>query len=363
MSTFAVTVEQIEALHPIEGADRIELAQIGLYRSVVGKGTYSVGDLCVYIPEAAILPDALIEELGLVGKLAGSGKNRVKPVKLRGVLSQGIVCRPKVLCAAEVFLPAYVGIDFADSLGITKWVPEVPVHMAGDVYPYTGFLKWCDIENIKKFPTVFEPREQVIVTEKLHGTCFVSTYETATQTLHVSSKGMAGKQLALQESETNVYWRTAHEYRVKEAAEAIACSLKELYGMDLSHVAIYGEVYGKGIQDLHYGTNKPEFAVFDVQVRDVDGDTAWLPTEDVQVACSVAKLPHVPVLYQGRFDMDEIWEYTYGKETVSGKNSNIREGVVVRSVPERESGVLGGRAIAKFVSDDYLTRKSGTEYE
>jgi hypothetical protein len=35
----------------------------------------------------------------------------------------------------------------------------------------------------------------------------------------------------------------------------------------------------------------------------------------------------------------------------------------VRSAVERHSPLLGGRAIAKFISDDYLTRKGGTEYE
>jgi hypothetical protein len=32
-------------------------------------------------------------------------------------------------------------------------------------------------------------------------------------------------------------------------------------------------------------------------------------------------------------------------------------------VPERRSDVLGGRAIAKLVGSDYLTRKGGTEFE
>jgi len=36
---------------------------------------------------------------------------------------------------------------------------------------------------------------------------------------------------------------------------------------------------------------------------------------------------------------------------------------VIRTADDRHSDTLGGRAIAKVVSDAYLTRKGGTEYE
>jgi len=80
MSTFSVPVTKITNIIPIEGADSIELAQVFGYQSVVGKGQYSVGDIVVYIPEAAIVPDWILHEMNLVGKLAGKEKNRVKAI-------------------------------------------------------------------------------------------------------------------------------------------------------------------------------------------------------------------------------------------------------------------------------------------
>lgn len=41
----------------------------------------------------------------------------------------------------------------------------------------------------------------------------------------------------------------------------------------------------------------------------------------------------------------------------------LPQGIVVRAARERHSDLLGGRAIGKMVSADYLTRKGGTEYE
>ena len=90
MSTFAVKIYPLTiSAHP--NADLLELAQVGDYLSVVAKGQFKTGDLGAYIPEGAIVPQAVLVKLNLVDKLAGTEKNRVKAVKLRGILSQGIV--------------------------------------------------------------------------------------------------------------------------------------------------------------------------------------------------------------------------------------------------------------------------------
>ena len=62
--------------HP--DAHSLELARIGEYRAVVRKGEVQDGDLVAYIPESSILPDGLIADMGLTGKLAGRDHNRVR---------------------------------------------------------------------------------------------------------------------------------------------------------------------------------------------------------------------------------------------------------------------------------------------
>ena len=85
VKTYPVIIER----HP--DADLLELARIGDYYSIVLKGQFQTGDTCAYIPEASVIPDNLIAKMGLEGKLAGRAHNRVKAIKLRGVLSQGLV--------------------------------------------------------------------------------------------------------------------------------------------------------------------------------------------------------------------------------------------------------------------------------
>src|SRR5581483_11604494 len=88
MSTFKVTAEKL-TIHEHPNADALELAQVGLYRAVVVKGRYQTGDWAIYVPEQAVLPQELIDELGLANYLSGRDHNRVVPVKLRGQLSKG----------------------------------------------------------------------------------------------------------------------------------------------------------------------------------------------------------------------------------------------------------------------------------
>ncbi|MFJ1810587.1 MULTISPECIES: RNA ligase (ATP) [unclassified Streptomyces] len=355
MSTLRVTAEVL-TVHEHPDADALELAQVGLYRAVVAKGAYRTGEAALYIPEQSVLPTGLIEELGLTGRLAGSGSDRVKAVRLRGELSQGIVCRPKALADVDLALAAAEGTDFAERLGIVKWVPPIPPTMNGDVEAAPDLLPWVDIENIQRYPDLFAPGEPVVLTEKLHGSACLLTYVADEERVYVSSKGFGAKSLALKEDPGNLYWRAVRGHGVPEAAARLAERL------GARRIGVFGEVFGAGVQDLTYGADGRRetlgYAVFDVSAE-IDGTVRWLDAADLLDG----ELPLVPRLFEGPYDSERVLEIATGRETVSGRGLHLREGVVIRPAVERHSPVTGGRAIAKAVSGAYLTRKGGTEYE
>ncbi|MGX1268988.1 RNA ligase (ATP) [Streptomyces phaeoluteigriseus] len=355
MSTLRVTAEVL-TVHEHPNADALELAQVGLYRAVVAKGAYRTGEAAVYIPEQSVLPAALIEELGLTGRLAGGNADRVKAVRLRGELSQGIVCRPEALADVDLARAVREGTDFAERLGIVKWVPPIPPTMNGDVESAPDLLPWVDIENIQRYPDIFTAGEPVVLTEKLHGSACLLTYVADEERVYVSSKGFGAKSLALKEDPRNLYWRAVRGHGVAEAAARLAERL------GARRVGVFGEVYGAGVQDLTYGADGRRetlgYAVFDVSAE-IGGAVRWLD------AASVLReeLPLVPRLFEGPYDSARMLQLAGGRETVSGRGLHLREGVVIRPAVERYSAVTGGRAIAKAVSAGYLTRKGGTEYE
>lgn len=380
MSSFAVTLERITVRqHP--NADRLELARVGLFDAVVGKGQFKTGDVVLYIPEQAILPSGIIHRLGLDGKLSGKQHNRVKAVSLRGALSQGIVAPTSIVStfpeadhyrevidalntAGKENLSTY---DFAPALGIKKWEPEIPEYMKGSIISAPELLKWIDIENIKRFPDIFSAGDQVTVTEKIHGVCLNATLvieDGEVTEVAVASKGYGEKNLAFEPDEKNLYWRAVNEYNVRQLATEVAA----YYGNDVKSVGIYGEVFGKGIQDLSYGAEgkagTPGFAVFDAYVLKADGTRFWVPSPVLRNMTT--DIPMVPVLFEGDYDIEKIAEIASGKEQVSGKEMNIREGVVIRSTHEEkwvDAYANSHRKIAKFITGEYLTRSGGTEYQ
>jgi RNA ligase (TIGR02306 family) len=359
MSSFAVTAEKIEIL-PHPNADALELAAVGGYRAVVAKGAYRSGDYALYIPELAILPDVLIDELGLTGKLAGKAANRVKAIRLRGELSQGIVCRPAVLAGCDLAAAAASRTCFADQLGITKWVPEVPADMAGEMIAAPSLIGWIDIENIKRFPDIFAPGEVVTASEKTHGTCTLATADMISGEMWVSSKGFGSRRLAIKEDPNNLYWRALRVHDVEAKMRAIATALGAV------RIGLFGETYGAGVQDLTYGVasrNQPGYAAFDAYIECAAGSARWLNQDELRTLASAVGLAVMPELYRGPYDYGTLAALAEGPSVI-GAGANIREGLVVRPLIERYSDVLGGRAIAKFVGAGYLTRKGDTtEFE
>lgn len=361
MSTLRVTPEKL-TIHEHPNADALELAQVGLYRAVVPKGRFETGDWAVYIPEQAILPQPLIDELGLANYLAGCDHNRVMPVKLRGQLSQGVVCVPAALADVDLVDAAAQGTDFAEQLGITKWIPEVPLNMAGEVESAPNMLRWIDIPDVKRYPHVFAPGEHVIATEKIHGSCCcltVFSYGFA----QVTSKGLGEQHLALVDSDTNLYWRAVTEHNL------IPIALTMLDNLGVNKLALFGEVFGAGVQDLHYGVDqrdgRPGYRAFDIRVEDEHGNSRWLSQDEMvhHLALAGPSVLPVPRVYEGPFDIDVLFGLAEQRERITGSESHISEGLVVRPVVERRSDALGGdRAIVKIKSEKYLTRKNGTEY-
>ena len=338
-------------IEPHPNADRLELAAIGGYRCVVGKGSYVDGDLAAYIPEAAICPDWLIAELALEGKLAGSKANRVKAVKLRGMLSQGLVypVREGMIRGRAVA----EGDDVTELLELVKYEPPIPIAMQGEVRAAHGATLHYDIEDFKKYPEEFRDGEPVVITEKLHGTWCCLGWHPEQDTI-VTSKGMSDKGMALildTVNENNLYVRIwhAHQAAFEQARTRLAAGGQPFY--------IVGEVYGRGVQDLHYGVPNPAFAVFDAYLGEPGRGRYLDPDRLVEAVGDL--FPLVPVVFRGPFSVAGLQELTNGMTKLGG--GHVREGVVIRPAAERDSAEFG-RVILKSVSGNYLTRKGGTEY-
>lgn len=341
---YRVTIET----HP--KADRLEIAKIGAYNCIVGKGEYRTGDLAAYVPEGSLCPDWLIQELGLEGRLAGAQKNRVKAVKLRGVLSQGLVY--PVRAGRIRGQTVHLGDDVTELLELAKWEPPIPVSMSGAVMAAPRAALRYDIEDIKKYPEAFVEGQPVIMTEKIHGTWCCLGWHPACGAV-VASKGIAEKGLIFQLDEANaknLYVRTYGTYRaaLEQAQTRLARPDEPFY--------VLGEVFGPGVQDLQYGLRTKGFALFDCYVGE-PGQGRYVDAQALPELGDLFAL--APVLYEGPFSQEKLQLHTNGATTFDARH--VREGVVVKPVVETETPELR-RLILKSVSEKYLMRKGGTEF-
>jgi RNA ligase (TIGR02306 family) len=382
VSTFEVLIRPVDEVVHHPNADRLSLVRVLGYEAIAAKDEngdhrFEPGELICYIPEAAVVPEDVLKEKGYwnaekdAGLLAGKLGNRVKAIRLRGTLSQGLVVKLRrgeygqyLLDRGDDVIAVEKGKDVAEFLGLTKYEPPIPVGMSGEVASAYEFAMDYDIENWQNYPG-FLDNDIVEATEKLHGTCFRVTYHPTARhdeifeggSVSVSSKGLGAKGLVFKDNEVNdhvLYVRIARELeltrRVRELGERLGV-----------RVDLFGEIFGRGVQDLHYGSTKAEFRAFDIAL-----DRVFVGNNPDSVVSKDALfaemgIERVPVLYRGPWDSELLITHRDGKTTLGGQN--IREGIVVTAVGdqssrETERGRL--RPTLKMVSPDYLTRKGET---
>ena len=346
------------------------MAWVGDFRSVVEKGNFRTGDLAVYIPEGTICPEEVIAHLGLDGKLSGPDQNRVHPVRLRGILSQGLIYPMDSQNKGEganggMIGPHFLkeGSDAADLLGLVKHEPPIPENMQGEIENAFGCTLHYDIEDIKKYPDVLQESDEVIITEKLHGTwCCLGIHPEfgpIVTSKHLSAQGLVFK--LGEENKNNIYVQTWEKH--KDIVQEIAQGMLPAAGQSKQRpVYIMGEIFGPKVQDLNYGLKELGFRAFDIYV----GKPYALDSHEGSFLDNNAlrqyesRLPLVPMLYQGPFDREILKVHTEGTSILDPRQR--REGCVIRPKYEREDRKLG-RVVLKSLSEKHLLRKGGTEYQ
>ena len=112
------TIQVISDFRPIKGADKIEVALLeGLsWECVVKKYEFKIGEKVVYIEIDSILPDKAEFEF------LRERKFRVRTIKLRGQVSQGLILPLNSLDTTALQAQYDVGQDVTNLLGITKYL-------------------------------------------------------------------------------------------------------------------------------------------------------------------------------------------------------------------------------------------------
>lgn len=323
------SIRIISELRPIEGADKIELAIVDGWQVVVAKDVeHKVGNKVVYCEIDSFLP--IREEFEFLRKssykkMGDQEGFRLKTIKLRGQVSQGLILPISVVPIAQ-FASAHdlpEGMDVTEMLDIVKYEPPIPAELAGKVKGgFPSFLHKTDEERVQNLVKEYmeytiDSKNQFYVTEKLDGS-------SATYYFKDGEFGACSRNLELLETEGNTFWKVARELYLEEKLKAMG-----------NNICLQGELIGEGIQGNPYkikGHTVRFFNIFNIDNQE------RLGYSEFKLFCRLLGLEHVPIIetpFHLPDTVDEMLKFAEGKSVLNPKTE--REGVVVRSLDNKIS--------------------------
>ena len=333
------SVQIVEEILPISGADAIEAVRLAGWACVVRKGAFVKGDRGVFFEIDAVPPD--VEAFRFLWTLKGDPPReggrpsnfRLRTKKLRGCLSQGLFLRLE-----EVGLHAAraVGEDLTEVLGVEKWEPPIPSG-AGDVRgAFPAAVPKTDEMRVQSVPGVIDELRghAYVATLKCDGTSATFLIDPLDGSFHACSRNWS-----LKDGE-NLYFGVARKLDLEG-------KLRELGG----RFAVQGEICGPGIQKNPLGlaaSNLFVFSMFDLEAR------RFLSDREMRDLVQRLQLTPVPIVEEGdSFDRDQAALLALAEGVYPG-TKNQREGIVVRPRDELHSAVCAGRLSFKAISNRYL---------
>jgi len=368
------SIQRIEALEPIEGADRIIRATVLGWHVVVRKGEFNVGNECVYVEIDSVLPEKPEFEF------MRERKFRVKTIKLRGQISQGICFPLSILPDGKKYS---IGDDVTDVLGIkhyddwhedqsiksdlsampknplreflfrhklTRWLgKKIFLKKKPDRIAFPFFLKKSDETRIQECPWLLQEGCTWYVTEKLDGssaTFFVRKNHGWKSIFEPYQFGVCSRNYQLPTPNDTPYWKVAKKYRIKDF---LTDMIKEY---DREWVCLQGEIVGPKIQCNPYHLTELRLYGFNLSLAGVEHPDNSRTTEKLNSISAkdiTARfgLTWVPILASELVlpeTVDEVISMAEGQSAIAPVP---REGLVIRN--------FAGKSF-KAVSNSYLLK-------
>lgn len=374
-----VTIRKIKEVNPIQGADLIEQVLIDGWKTIVKKGTFSVGDYGLYFEIDSLIPfeDERFSFINSTKTVEGVKQRYLKTIRLRDTISQGLALAISNVKEIEDLIKGkpenFLDHDFSDLLNVVKYEEPEPADNSekkGSIPFYIQKTGEKRIQNI--YQDIVEKYEDVefYPTLKMDGSsmtvCYVNNPIYFVGREEVDEEGNPLEK----EPITEQLWVGSHRMVLKdpyidnETGEEIVSTFHKAYfrtGLETSlpkwckdngkQIAIQGELLGPGIQGNYEKYKEYTFKAFYVYF--IDEDRRATPTE-FEAICDELSLETVviypPIKVFKEFQtVDEIIAFADGKSI----NHPKREGLVFKS-----NTMKNGRPLSfKVISNEYLLKK------
>jgi RNA ligase (TIGR02306 family) len=330
------SIQRIEEIQPIEGADNIEKIRIQGWWCVSKKGEFKVHDPCIYFEIDSLLPN--IAQFSFLSKgntlkksIIENGKEvegfRLKTIKLRGQLSQGLALP---LSLFPEIIVREIGTDVSQEIKVYKYEPPIPVHLSGEVKgAFPGIIPKTDEERIQNCTELLEKYkgQRFYISSKIDGT-------SSTFYKNDGEFGACGHNIEFKENDKNIFWRLVNQYDLKNKFP--------------DGFAIQAETAGEGIQSNRLklkGVDLYVFYVFDIK------KWQYLKLDDMRLFVKELGLKMVPILDDNfilNHTCDEILKMADVNSPLNPQC--IQEGLVFRLYDSLE------KISFKAISNEYLLK-------
>ena len=312
------SIETIRALKKHPNADRLELAQVMGWQSVVQAGIHNEGDKIVFVVIDTILPREPWSEF-LTDKNNPDKPIRLKMVKLRGEHSAGIVLPLSIF--PSNFQEMEVGTDVTDLLSIKKYIKDIPANLSGETigdFPTHICSKTDEDNGLSNLDIV----ENVIKSGPL---TITSKYDGSSVTVIIKDgaiEEVCSRNLSKKDTESSMFWKVAKKLKILPGFTGV----------------VQGELVGPGIQKNPMRFEDHELVVF--QILKQSGE--YMNYQEMKGFCNVELgCQTVPLVAECSFvgaTIEEALEKLQAladQHTYSFKES--AEGIVVRPADYRRS--------------------------
>lgn len=330
------SIQKIEEVQSIEGADQIEKARVLGWWVVIKKNQFKVGDLAIYFEIDSLLPVTSQFEFLSKGQkpkqtITDDGKLvegwRLKTIRLRGQVSQGLLTP---LSDFPEITATETGTDLTNTIGVYKFDPPLPASISGESKGYIpGFIPKTDEERIQSIPDLLDKlrSKRFYITSKLDGT-------STTIFKYENDFNVCGRTLNYIEDDKNVMWRIANQYNLKEKLP--------------DGFAIQGECIGESIQDNRQRIKGQEIYVF--YVIDI-AKAEYLGLDDMKRFVADLGMKTVPIIDENFIldhTVDQLLQMANGPCPI---NSSVpQEGIVFRLYNSTK------KVTFKAISNEYLIK-------
>eukprot|EP01038_Epipyxis_sp_PR26KG_P014391 gene14391-19316_t len=331
-------VAKVIQIVPIHNADSIELAVINGWRCVVKKDEFQVNELAIYFSIDSV-PDFEDQNFAF---LKNKNVSRIKTIKLRGVISQGLLGPLSWLSERGHTVDNLAeGDDVTELMGVTKFQTAEEAVDNPSIHPIfpTHLVPKTDSTRLQSDPERYFTsilNREIIITRKEDGcSCSVIFYN--------GDFIPCGRNVVLTDiSDRNFkhYYRVIERYNLQQVLTSIGRNL-----------AIQGEVIGSKVNGNRLRLDELTFRVFDMY--DIDTQS-YLLFDEIFEICTTNGIPMVPLIFRGlandlELSVDSFLNMADKQEYLKGVTA---EGIVVKTNDQPHIP----RVSFKVISNKYLLK-------